>query len=76
MRRAGCSSTSSAESPCRTSCAEGSIRAENLAFANEKVDVHVEYQRFASGTHWFHSAAIAGGTKPVGQAHMKLRVRD
>jgi hypothetical protein len=55
---------------------EGSIRAENLAFANEKVDVHVEYQRFASGTHWFHCAAIAGGTKPVGQAHMKLRVRD
>ena len=55
---------------------EGSIRAENLAFAGEKVDVHVEYQRFASGTHWFHCAAIAGGSKPVGQAHMKLRVRD
>jgi hypothetical protein len=55
---------------------EGSIRAENLAFAGEKVDVHVEYQRFSSGTHWFHCAAIANGTKAVGQAHMKLRVRD
>jgi len=55
---------------------EGSVRAENLAFAGERVDVHVEYQRFASGTHWFHCAAIAEGIKPVGQAHMKLRVRD
>jgi hypothetical protein len=55
---------------------EGSIRAENLAFAGENVDVHVEYQRFSSGTHWFHCAAIANGTKAVGQAHMKLRVRD
>jgi hypothetical protein len=55
---------------------EASIRAENLAFAGERVDVHVEYQRFASGTHWFHCAAIAEGTKPVGQVHIKLRVRD
>ena len=55
---------------------EASIRAENLAFAGEKVDLHVEYQRFASGTHWFHCAAIADGSKPVGKAHIKLRVRD
>ena len=55
---------------------EASMRAENLAFAGEKVDIHVEYQRFASGTHWFHCAAIADGAKPVGQAHIKLRVRD
>jgi len=55
---------------------EASIRAENLAFAGEKVDIHVEYQRFASGTHWFHCAAIADGSKPVGQAHIKLRVRE
>ena len=55
---------------------EASIRAEHLAFAGERVDVHVEYQRFASGTYWFHCAAIADGTKPVGQVHMKLRVRD
>ena len=55
---------------------EASIRAENLAFAGERVDIHVEYQRFASGTHWFHCAAIAEGTKPVGQVHVKLRVRD
>lgn len=55
---------------------EASIRAENLAFAGEKVDLHVEYQRFASGTHWFHCAAIADGAKPVGKAHIKLRVRD
>jgi 3-hydroxymyristoyl/3-hydroxydecanoyl-(acyl carrier protein) dehydratase len=55
---------------------EASIRAENLAFAGEKVDLHVEYQRFASGTHWFHCAAIADGSKPVGKAHVKLRVRD
>lgn len=55
---------------------EASIRAENLAFAGEPVDCHVEYQRFASGTHWFHCAAIANGGKPVGKVHLKLRVRD
>jgi hypothetical protein len=55
---------------------EASIRAENLAFAGERVDIHVEYQRFASGTHWFHCAAIAEETKSVGQVHVKCRVRD
>jgi hypothetical protein len=55
---------------------EASIRAENLAFTGERVDIHVEYQRFASGTHWLHCAAIAEGTKPVGQVHLKFRVRD
>ena len=55
---------------------EASVRAENLAFAGEEVDCHVEYQRFAGGTHWFHTAAIASGTKPVGKLHLKLRVRD
>jgi hypothetical protein len=55
---------------------EASVRAENLAFAGERVDVHVEYQRFAGGTHWLHCAAIADGTKSVGQVHLKCRVRD
>jgi hypothetical protein len=55
---------------------EASIRAENLAFAGERVDVHVEYQRFAGGVHWLHCAAIAEGQKPVGKVHLKLRVRD
>lgn len=55
---------------------EASLRAENLAFTGERVDIHVEYQRFASGTHWLHCAAIAEGTKSVGQVHIKLRVRD
>jgi hypothetical protein len=55
---------------------EASLRAENLAFAGERVDVHVEYQRFASGTHWFHCAAIAEETKSVGQVHVKCRVRE
>jgi hypothetical protein len=55
---------------------EASVRAENLAFAGERVDIHVEYQRFASGTHWLHCAAIAEGTKSVGQVHVKCRVRD
>jgi hypothetical protein len=55
---------------------EASLRAENLAFAGERVDIHVEYQRFASGTHWLHCAAIAEGTKSVGQVHIKYRVRD
>jgi hypothetical protein len=55
---------------------EASIRAENLAFAGERVDVHVEYQRFAGGVHWLHCAAIAEGEKPVGKVHLKLRVRD
>jgi hypothetical protein len=55
---------------------EASIRAENLAFAGERVDIHVEYQRFASGTYWFHCAAIAEETKSVGQVHVKCRVRD
>ena len=55
---------------------EASIRAENLAFAGERVDIHVEYQRFAGGVHWLHCAAIAGGEKPVGTVHLKVRVRD
>jgi hypothetical protein len=55
---------------------EASVRAEHLGFAGERVDVHVEYQRYASGTHWFHCAAIADGTRPIGQAHTKLRLRD
>lgn len=55
---------------------EASLRAENLAFAGERVDIHVEYQRFASGTHWLHCAAISEGTKSVGQVHVKCRVRD
>jgi len=55
---------------------EASLRAENLAFTGERVDIHVEYQRFASGTHWLHCAAIAEGTKSVGQVHVKCRVRD
>jgi hypothetical protein len=55
---------------------EASVRAENLAFTDERVDIHVEYQRFASGTHWLHCAAIAEGAKPVGQTHIKFRVRD
>jgi len=55
---------------------EASVRAENLAFTDERVDIHVEYQRFASGTHWLHCAAIAEGTKSVGQTHIKVRVRD
>ena len=55
---------------------EGSMRAENLAFAGERVDVHVEYQRYAGGVHWLHCAAIAEGNKPVGKVHLKLRVRD
>lgn len=55
---------------------EASVRAENLAFTDERVDIHVEYQRFASGTHWLHCAAIAEGTKAVGQTHVKFRVRD
>jgi hypothetical protein len=55
---------------------EASVRAENLAFTGERVDIHVEYQRFASGTHWLHCAAIAEGTKSVGQTHIKFRVRD
>jgi 3-hydroxymyristoyl/3-hydroxydecanoyl-(acyl carrier protein) dehydratase len=55
---------------------EASLRAENLAFAGERVDIHVEYQRFASGTHWFHCAAIAEETKSVGQVHVKCRVRE
>ena len=64
-----------AETP-RYAIREASIRAENLAFAGEQVDCHVEYQRFAGGTHWFHCAAIADGGKPVGKVHLKLRVRD
>ncbi len=55
---------------------EASLRAENLAFAGERVDIHVEYQRFAGGTHWLHCAAIAEETKSVGQVHVKCRVRD
>lgn len=55
---------------------EASMRAENLAFSGERVDIHVEYQRFASGTHWLHCAAIAEGSKSVGQVHIKFRVRD
>jgi len=55
---------------------EASLRAENLAFTGERVDIHVEYQRFAGGTHWLHCAAIAEGAKPVGQTHIKFRVRD
>ena len=55
---------------------EASVRAENLAFTGERVDVHVEYQRFAGGTHWLHCAAIAEGNKSVGQVHFKCRVRD
>jgi hypothetical protein len=55
---------------------EASVRAESLAFTDERVDIHVEYQRFASGTHWLHCAAIAEGTKAVGQTHVKFRVRD
>jgi hypothetical protein len=55
---------------------EASLRAENLAFTGERVDIHVEYQRFASGTHWLHCAAIAEGTKSVGQVHVKFRIRD
>lgn len=55
---------------------EGSVRAEALAFAGERVDIEVEYQQFAGGAHWLHSRATVGGEKSVGALHTKLRVRN
>lgn len=55
---------------------EGSVRAEALAFAGERVEIEVDYQQFSGGTYWFHAKAMVGDEKSVGALHCKLRVRD
>ena len=55
---------------------EGSVRADALAFAGERVDLEVEYQRYSGGTYWLHAKAVVGNDKTVGALHTKLRVRE
>lgn len=52
--------------------AEGSVRADGLAFAGEDVVLRGEHQGTRYGMEWVYLEAFASGDKRVGAVHLKL----
>ena len=62
-----------ADPELRFSIAEGSVRADGLAFAGEDVVLRREHQGTRYGNEWVYLEAFASGEKRVGAVHLKLR---